>query len=340
MSRIRQRINLNGIPSWITGNNIQDLIDNAISRALKNSEQTVPQTENSIPFGKYLSEYLETYKSHQASNTIQARNRIITKHVLPRIGDLPLNTISTSLCQKWFDELCDQGYSKETLLKIKNSISPAFDSAVSDGLLRQNPFKDSRFKINTDKGTHHKAIPNDKFKEVKSRLCELPERERYMMALFCYTGMRLEEVLGLKWEDIQDGIISVERAVVHPKRNQAEIKPPKTKASRRKIPAVTALLRILQPKGKTGFVLGGEAPLTYQQQKRCYNKARKYLGLEGYTAHDFRDTCATEWNENGMGVATVSKMLGHAKSDVTERCYVKFRERGMSEAQAVMEATA
>lgn len=339
MARIKQRIIINGKQEWITGNTMQDFADNIIARIQKNNDpQPVAPPADTPLFGEYLTTFLETFKSRQGALTVTNRQSLINKQVMPVVGKMPISEITTAFCQKWFDRLCDEGYAKETLLKIKNSISPALDSAVADGYIRMNPFKDkARFKINTEKGEHHKAIPPELFQATKARLHELPERERNMMALLCYTGMRFEEVLGARWEDIYDDEIHVERAVVHPKRNQPIVKVPKTKSSRRKIPAVKALLDILQPEGKSGYIVSGENPLSFQQAKKSFEKARKLLGLEGFTAHDFRDTCATVWKETGMPLEHVSKLLGHSKTAVTEQCYVKFRQQSLDEARSIME---
>ena len=108
--------------------------------------------------------------------------------------------------------------------------------------------------------------------------------------------IRMEEVLGLRWEDLDfsENVIPIRRAVVHPKRNQAMVKETlKTDASRRDIPIQDQVLEGIQPLQSNGFIISGDQPLTYQKQKRSFDKLRKALHVEGYTAHDFRDTCAT-----------------------------------------------
>lgn len=153
--------------------------------------------------------------------------------------------------------------------------------------------------------------------------------------------IRMEEVLGLRWEDLDftENVIPIRRAVVHPKRNQAMVKETlKTDASRRDIPIQDQVLEGIQPLQSSGFIISGDQPLTYQKQKRSFDKLRKVLHVEGYTAHDFRDTCATEWREAGMPLDTISKMLGHSSTKVTEKCYVKFRETGIEDARQYMQA--
>ena len=209
---------------------------------------------------------------------------------------------------------------------------------AEDGIIPKNPFKSKRFKINTDKGGHHKAIPIELFKRIREGLHELPDNERRMMAILTYTGLRLEEVLGLRWEDIdiEHMRLSVRRAVVHADRNKPEIKAPKTVSSRRTIPITEEFVEEMKPLGTTGFVLGGEEPLTYTVQKKMFIRIRKKMGFEGYSAHDFRATCATVWRENGMQLDLVKNMLGHGDTAVTERCYVNYRDQSMDEARDVL----
>ena len=321
------------IYKWATGYTKQDLF---LSIAALLSD---PQKKKAAPlFGEFLIQYVQTYKSKQSDLTRINRDQLMKKHILPRLGKLTIDEITTPVLQKWFDELCDCGYARETIQKIKHIISPAFDSAVEDGIIQKNPAKSKRLLINTEKGAHHKAIPPELMQHVRNHIDTLPERERRLFALLCYTGLRFEEILGLQWEDIdlEAREIRIQRAVVHPTRNQPIVKLPKTKASVRTIPLADKLLEHLTPFECEGFVLGGEKPLTYQQKKRSFEKARDQLGLEGYSAHDFRHTCATEWKERGMTLQEVSKILGHTNTAVTERCYVEFRQQGMHAPRMVM----
>ena len=333
--RIQVGIDENGNPiyKWATGYSKQDLFLSIA--ALLNTQ---PAKEPSPLFGEFLIRYVQTYKSKQSDLTKINRDQFIKKHILPRLGDFPLDEITTPLLQEWFDELCNAGYARETILKIKHIISPAFDCAVEDELIGKNPVQSKRLLINTDKGDHHKAIPPELMQHVRKHMDILPRRERCIVALLCYTGLRFEEILGLQWSDIdiEAKEIKIQRAVIHPTRNQPLVKLPKTKASTRTIPLADKLIEHLSPFESEGFILGGEKPLTYQQKKRSLDKIRERMGLEAYSAHDFRHTCATEWKEHGMTLQEVSKILGHTNTSVTERCYVEFRKHGMNKARMVM----
>lgn len=69
-------------------------------------------------------------------------------------------------------------------------------------------------------------------------------------------------------------------------------------------------------------------------------KIRKIFGLGGYSAHDFRDTCATEWREAGMNLDLIARMLGHSKTETTEQRYVKYRDTMMDEAKMYIDSNA
>ena len=69
----------------------------------------------------------------------------------------------------------------------------------------------------------------------------------------------------------------------------------------------------------------GETPLSYSEARRIFEKIRTRFDIKEYSAHDFRDTCATEWREKGIPLDVIARLLGHAKTETTERKYVKYR---------------
>ena len=138
--RIQQRVIINGEIRWLSGSTQQELFDAYLAQAVKAGIVISPKEQDTRAsgaplFGSYLTHFVNTYKSRQQTLTVQSRQRIIRKHILPRLGYLPIDEIRTADIQVWFDELCDQNYARETILKIRHIISPAFDSAVEDELM-------------------------------------------------------------------------------------------------------------------------------------------------------------------------------------------------------------
>ena len=76
--------------------------------------------------------------------------------------------------------------------------------------------------------------------------------------------------------------------------------------------------------------------MSYAEARNTFRRVRSRFQLDGFSAHDFRDTCATEWRENGMQLDLVARLLGHAKTETTERRYVKYREETLNNVRNLM----
>lgn len=341
--RLRDKVTVNGKEFWLSGHTNQELHEAYVTILEKEGLIQRIDPDDELPLLKdYIQDFYATYKTKQQGNTIENRRRIIKNHIVPKFGDWRIDRITTTSIQKWFNELAST-YSKETILKIKNTLSPVMDSAVEDEMINRNPLKSKRLENNGRDVEHHKALPKEKMEEIKQRLPELDPKLRYMGGLLSYTGMRFEEVLGARFEDIsKDGWISICRAVVHPKRNQPIIKCTKTKTSDRLIPEPECLAELFVGAPKKGFILATdkdptrETPMSYTEARRVYNKLQKEFDIKDYTPHDFRDTCATIWRESGMPLDVIARMLGHAKTETTEKRYVKYRQDLLSDYREMM----
>lgn len=57
--------------------------------------------------------------------------------------------------------------------------------------------------------------------------------------------------------------------------------------------------------------------MSYTEAKKAFDRIRDMCDVKEYSAHDFRDTCATEWRESGISIDMIARLLGHQKN----RCY-------------------
>ena len=340
--RLKDKVEVNGKTFWIDGYSNQELYEAYVEVLEREGLIIRVDLDEVVPLLQdYISTFYATYKTNQQQNTIVNRDRIIKNHILPRIGELRVDRITTTLLQKWFNEMATE-YSKETILKIKNILSPVLDSAVEEDYISRNPLKSQRLEIGGKDTVHHNAIPKAKMDEIKAGLPDLELKVRLMGGLLSYTGMRFEEVLGCRFEDISEDFIEIQRAVVHPKRNQPFIKCTKTKTSARIIPLPEDLKPLLEGMPKKGFILASskdetrETPLSYMEARRVFEKLRKQFDIHEYSAHDFRDTCATEWRQNGMPLDMIARLLGHSKTETTEKRYVKYREEIVDSVRGLM----
>lgn len=232
-------------------------------------------------------------------------------------------------------DLCEK--SIEDMTGFLNKI---FKVAVALGHIKDNPVKRELLrKVGTPSG-HHKAIDPATLEKCKAMIPEIEDvNVRLYAALLFYNGggMRPEEVLGLRWEDLdlESGTANVRRAVTHVGPNRTiDIKSTKTESSMRYVILPSVLVEILKPEQHDrGYILHGrneEEPLCYSTFQRIYRKMQKLLGIQGqYSNYDLRTTFATQMIEAGQSAFSVAQMMGHKDSRMVETVYTRRRREGV-----------
>ncbi|MBQ9745412.1 MAG: site-specific integrase, partial [Clostridia bacterium] len=154
-----------------------------------------------------------------------------------------------------------------------------------------------------------------------------------LFALF--TGVRIGELCGLRWEDIdlRSSTPCVRRTVeriadldpLSPAKTKVIISEPKTESSVRTIPLPSFLaeyLRRVQMAGEVYLVSGNtETPEPHCFYVRYKNFLKKH-GIGDYTFHALRHTFATQCVEYGFDTKSLAEILGHSSVTTTMAFYV------------------
>lgn len=227
----------------------------------------------------------------------------------------------------------------DTIKRVGGFLGKIFRVAVEMGVVQSSPVKNALLKNPGKSAKHHKAIPSEEMDRIKKAIPSLSnERERLYMTLLAYTGMRPEEVLGMRWEHIHlenpnKAYCRVERTVTYTGRAKTTTisDSGKTINSIRTIPLTLPVVQILQAATcKEGYVLGRDTPLCYSTHQRTCNHAFKELGIKGkFSSYDFRTTYATELCEAGLTSKQVGDLMGHADTRMVETVYARSREAGV-----------
>lgn len=150
------------------------------------------------------------------------------------------------------------------------------------------------------------------------------------------TGLRIGEVCGLKWADIDvtNGTITVNRTIEriyliegNRKHTQLIVNTPKTQNSCREIPMNRELLTMVKPLMKVlntdYFLLTNEArPTEPRTYRNYYHQLMKQLDIPRLKYHGLRHSFATRCIESNCDYKTVSVLLGHANITTTLNLYV------------------
>lgn len=257
----------------------------------------------------YAQEWLKRKRKLKETTKVNYM-KYLNDYILPVLGKKRVDQITVLNVQEMLDHY--KHLSFKTLKDAKGVLSQIFRYAVSDELVKKNPCDSVDIEIPSDKKKVRKALPLAVYKEIIANMDKLQLQDRRFLALCMYTAMRRGEVLGLRWEDIENGVIHVRRNVTHPQQNTPMITTPKTEAGVRNIPIVEPLEKMLSPFEKTGFIVGGEEPLSLSAYRAMWTRIKKAISMHGATPHVLRHSYLTYAVGETTDYKTVQGISGHA----------------------------
>lgn len=330
--KINRKVIINGLCKNIRANTEQEYMEKLLQ--LHNEESD----NNKHLFGEYADEWFELFcKPNIETVTIQTYERQLNKYILPSLGDKYIEDITVGDIQNLFNDITTSKASKD---KIKTVLNQVFEAAIDDNYLARNPLNSRRLRISGRESEPTKPYSVEQMRYIINHLDDIKkERDRIYIALQALHPMRLEEVLGLKWSDIdfENMSIHIQRAATHPKRNKAEVKEPKTKSSIRYIALSSLASKYLSPPGnKDEYILGRDTPLTYTEVRRMCKRIASDIGFdENITPIRFRTTVLTDIYSQTKDIKLVQRAAGHTTSAMTFQYYVKERSNINEAATAV-----
>lgn len=292
-------------------------------------------------------------------STLSSYRTMIKYHITPQLGSVKLQELSPAILDKWMRGLTREGLAYKTLKLILAVLRQALNYAVYPGnLIQSNP-------------ALYIKIPRIAPKDIVERRIISPEEFATLMQdfpaghvmhiptlLLYYTGMRVAEVAGLRWQDIdfKAKTISVNQQIRYMSKDKSyHFTPPKTSSSIRTFtidPALAkelATWKALQAKqriaagdqyiqvtvNRDGVLCNVSASFVgmndlepvdlvcTRPDGRSYpvDSIRKQLNAKGYNSHSFRHTHATLLVEAGATIKGVANRLGQATTQMTEAVY-------------------
>jgi site-specific recombinase XerD len=297
----------------------------------KNRGALLDERRGKILFRDLAAKYLEN-KTHQRHATIRRREGILTKHILPILGDTPINQIRYSDIQSMVNDWVGKGLAPRTVKQHVQVMKPIFEFAVKDDIIIKNPTRGLTLP-RVEETQRHSLTPE----ECNSLLSTIPDAYHAFIYTLLATGMRWGEAVDLKISDLQ--LLESKLTV----RNS------KTDAGRREIALspldVTILAHYLEATGRTAadadspvFVTPEGCQMNSSNfRQRVFKKALEASRLTGVTLHDLRRTHATALVAAGIDLKTIQYRMGHRDIATTLKIYAQVTEAGKAKAAGVME---
>jgi integrase len=254
-------------------------------------------------------------------------NSNLKLYILPRWGDYPLRRVTSVEVEDWLKTL--KHLASGSRAKIRNLMSTIFRHAIRWGWIGQNENPIALVRCSSRRGRTPDTLTAEEFRRLFHLL---RDRERALGIVCATTGLRISEVLGLKWKDIdfEDKSMKVLRSYV-----DGSIGPCKSETSQQPVPldeiAVEGLLswRSICAFGGDGDwafaseALFGKRPMWPDslRTKLLQPAARKAGITKQIGWHTFRHTYSTLLKDNGEDVKVVQELMRHANITTTMNIY-------------------
>lgn len=285
-----------------------------------------PPVTRDMTVAQLVAEYLYVSKNRIKPSTYQRYESLYRNHI-ERIGRQPIIYLNTTTIHEFALSRLGVGLTPQTV----NSILVFLHSCLKYGHRCYNlPMPDILYLTPIKK--EMRVFTQEEQKRLTAYLHQEMDIYKFGVLLALYTGVRIGELCGLKWEDINDNCIKIKRTVQRLSNNEATgtelyIGPPKTATSIREIPVASFLKELthhFRCNSTCEYVLGTEK-IPIAEPRIMQIRFKKYLeeaGISEANFHALRHSFATRCIECGFELKSLSEVLGHANVKITLDKYV------------------
>lgn len=308
-----------------------------LTRLLAQLDTGTDLLPSKLTIEQFSREWLKAVKNRVKPRTHARYAELLRLHVLPYVGSLELKKLKPLHLERLLTKGREKGLSERTLLHVFRVVHTALGQAVKWQLVDRNiaqavqPPKPEKNEMDAVSPEEVARI----LEAARGSELEIP------VAIALGTGMRLGEILGLRWGDIdfEDESLSVRQAL----QVDRTFGTPKSYRSRRIIPLPKFLVKTLKAHRKLQSELrlvAGSAwqdldlvstrsdgsPMDPRRVSRLFTRLAKENGFD-FTFHGLRHAYASLMLASGVDLKVTSDLLGHSTIGITADLYTHVTER-------------
>lgn len=285
----------------------------------------------SITYNDILNLWLSSKDNLKVQSMLSYRN-LINSHLVSTIGTMKIKKLNNKDVEDLFIKLKEKDIAistKKTLLYI---IRSSLNYSYNNGYSKFIDVSNIKFKL-PNKTIF--VLSKEEQNLLESKLKEKLNIRKVLLLLCLYTGLRVGEVCGLKWGDIDfsNKSLTVKRTIERIKNPNDKIKSktiliestPKSDTSNRLVPIPNFLISLLSKfKSNTNSYILSNCERLYDPRlfEAFYYRVLKACNINPNKFHTIRHTFATRSIESKMDIKTLSEILGHSQVETTLRLYV------------------
>lgn len=308
----------------------REVLDKLAQLSHQKTSGTLPEP-NAATVAEYLRDWLKnTAKPLIRASTHANYTNSLERHVIPVIGGVRLVKLTPAHVQGLYAALQERGLKPKTIRTSHMILRKALGLAVKWRFIMRDPSQDVK-----PPAFEHKEMQVLDAQQCREFL-KAAEGDRlhalYLLAVT--TGMRISELCGLQWQDVDfDGKrVSVVRTATYVA-CKLTVDAPKTKGSRRTIDVSGTVVDALNERRRLAMAEGlAGCPWVFPSReglpmwranlhRHSFKPLLKAAGLPDIRFHDLRHTAASLMLTQGINPKVVAERLGHSSIAITLDVY-------------------
>ena len=314
------------------------------------SERSHSMINGKTLLSEFVNYWLNNYKLNTVKQGTYARLAISANALTHySISEMQITDINLFVLQKYVNELVAAGLAYTTIKKQLEIVTAPLKIAAAMHIIPSDPSIGVRMPSKTIVQKKPKDV-SAYTAEEQAKLIEVLKTRKYVgfdaVWFMMETGLRSGELLALKWDDVnlEKRRMRIHATIINPidcaKAKYQE--GAKSETSNRTIPLSAKAVEILAKRkedAKTEWVFEyAKHRLSYQSLQRHTRIVCEEAGIPYKGEHVFRHTFATNCYYKNMDIKILSKILGHAKVDITYNTYINLYGDGFDEMLAALDA--
>jgi integrase len=278
-----------------------------------------------------------------AKSTRDRSEGVLENYLLPVFGDLCLRDLTPLSIQRYFSNMATSALAHESRDKIRDVLSSVLRSAVEYGFLLSNPVENVRMPAERRGKKRNKPYLTPT--QLDTLVDLIPEPYATMVYVAIYTGLRVSELAGLRWEDIHEESITIDERYC-----RGDWGAPKSESSNATIAANRCVidriyrLKLLTVEVKAGRAMrkyrvvksDGQSDLVFQSVRegkpirdnniltRFIKPAARKLSLGWVNWRSLRTSHAVWLKMAGADVKDAQGQMRHSRASTTLDIYQQF----------------
>ena len=286
--------------------------------------QGIPLPSKSWKLGEYLDHWLANIvRPNVRSSTYERYEVIVRLYLRPALGRYKLTDLSVPLVSTFLNHHLANGKSVRNVQIMRAVLRAALTAACREELLSRNVAA----LVRLPKWEQGEIKPWSA-DEARAFLAAAESDPLYpAFVLLVHYGLRRGEVLGIRWQDIDadQGVLRI-RQQVRRSGGKLEVGPLKTRAGRRDLPLLHAVMRVLpeEPAFEPSdlvFTTSAGNPVEPHNLARSFHRICEQHNIRRIRLHDVRHTTATLLKDSGVPARDAQLILGHSTIAITQEIY-------------------